>query len=163
MEPTNRIETASYSLRIMVVGNNPIELSKLLTRIQKMNDRQVSIEFAFDLLSITARLEKFKPDYILIDDNIGRAELKEVVGSLCRTRETKDIPITVLKNSNYTEAIGSGVMDYLLKETLTAESLYKALSHSLKFRKTQQLLYQAYKRRKGQLLRLFRNEPALQI
>lgn len=163
MEQQNTVTTLSQTLRILVVGNNPIELSKLLTRIQKINDKRVAIEIAFDIQSISSRLEKFKPDYILIDDNIGRSALKEIVSLLLRTKETKDIPITVLKNSNYTEAIGSGVMDYLLKETLTGESLHRALTNSIKFRKTQQYLYQAYRKRKGQLLRFFRSEPAFQI
>jgi len=163
MEPQNPVSTASETLRIMVVGNNPLELSKLLTRIQKINDKTVVIEIAFDMQSIVARLGKFKPEYILIDDNIGRKELRDAVRFLYNNRDTRDIPITVLKNSNYTEAIGSGVMDYLLKENLTGESLYKALANTLKFRKTQQYLYHAYKRRKGQLLRLFKSEPAFQI
>jgi CheY-like chemotaxis protein len=162
MEPI-RIRTAGQTIRIMVVGNNPLELSKLLVRIQKINDRKVEIDYAFDLQSIVVRLEKFKPDFILLDDDIGRAELKEVVKTLYRAKETRDIPITILKNSNYTEAIGGGVFDYVLKETLTSDSLYKALSNSLKIRKAQQYLYLAYKRRKGQLMRLFRSEPALQI
>lgn len=163
MEPLNPANAASQTLRIMIVGNNPIELSKLLTRIQKINDKKVVTEIAFDMQSIVARLSKFMPDYILIDDNIGRTGLREIVKFLYKARETRNIPITVLKNSNYTEAIGSGVMDYLLKETLTGESLYKALANTLKFRKTQQYLYQAYKQRKGQFMRLFRSEPALQI
>jgi CheY-like chemotaxis protein len=163
METQNPVRATSETLRIMVVGNNPLELSKLLTRIQKINDKKVVIETAFDMQSILSRLGKFSPDFILLDDNLGRAELRQVVKSLYRAKETRDIPITVLKNSNYTEAIGSGVMDYLLKETLTGESLYRALVNSLKFRKTQQYLYMAYKKRKGQLLRLFKSEPALQI
>ena len=163
MEPLNPANTARQALRIMVVGNNPLELSILLTRIQKINDRNVAIEIAFDMQSILARLENFSPDYILLDDNIGRAELKSIVKVLHRAKETRDIPITVLKNSNYSEAISSGVMDYLLKETLTGDSLYRALVNSLKFRRTQQYLYLAYKRRKGQLMRLFRSEPALRI
>lgn len=163
MEPLNPANTARQDLRIMVVGNNPLELSNLLTRIQKINDRNVAIEIAFDMQSILARLEKFSPDYILLDDNIGRPELKTIVKALYRAKETRDIPITVLKNSNYSEAIGSGVMDYLLKETLTGDSLYRALVNSLKFRRTQQYLYLAYKRRKGQLMRVFRSEPAFQI
>jgi CheY-like chemotaxis protein len=163
MEPLNPNRTASQTVRIMMVGNNPLELSKLLTRIQKINDKTVIIETAFDGHSILARLEKFTPDFILLDDNLGRAELRQVVKSLYRTKETREIPITILKNSNYTEAIGSGVMDYLLKDNLTGESLYKSLVNSMKLRKTQQYLYMAYKKRKGQLMRLFRSEPAFQI
>ena|SRR5688572_5373566 len=163
MEPQNPVTAASDTLRILVVGNNPIELSRLLTRIQQINDKKVVIETAFDMQSILSRLEKFKPDFILLDDNLGRSELRQVVKALHHAKETRGTPITVLKNSNYTEAIGGGVLDYLLKETLTGDSLYRALRNSLKFRKTQQYLYMAYKKRKGQLLRIFKSEPAFQI
>ena len=53
----NGIRTASQIIRIMVVGNNPLELSKLLARIQKINDRKVEIDFAFDMQSIVVRFE----------------------------------------------------------------------------------------------------------
>jgi PleD family two-component response regulator len=163
MESRNREKAARQALKIMVVGNNPIDLSKILTRIQKINDRNVVAEIAFDMQSIMQRLSRFKPDFILLDDNIGRVELKEIVKALRSERTTRQIPITVIKNSNYTEAISDGVIDYMLKETLTGESLYRALLNSLKVRRTQLYLYQSYKQRKGQLMRLFRREPALQI
>jgi hypothetical protein len=104
------------------------------------------------------------PDHILIDDNIGRPELKKMVTSLLKERKTKNTPITVLKNSNYQEAIATGVMDFMLKEHLSADSLLSTLRNSLKFRQTQLYLYKAYKRRKGQLARLFvREQAAFQI
>ena len=163
MEPRKKVSAASQTLKVMVVGNNPIDLSKMLTRIQKINDKKVVIEIAFDMQSILQRLQSFKPDFILLDDNIGHVELKAIIRSLHHERETREIPITIIKNSNYSHAIGSGVMDYVLKETLTGDSLYRMLLNSLKLRKTQLFLYQAYKKRKGQLLRLFRREPAFQI
>jgi hypothetical protein len=61
-----------------------------------------------------------------------------------------------LKNSNYQEAMNTGVMNYILKDSITGESLYTALKNSLKFKKTQLYLHQAYKRRKGQLLRVLK-------
>jgi CheY-like chemotaxis protein len=150
-------------LKLLVVGNNPIELSKVLDQIEKI-DRVKEVRIAFDFQSIIDRLSGFKPDFILIDDNIGRPELRHVVDKLLRERRTRNIPITVLKNSNYHEAISSGVMDYILKENLSADSIYKALRNNLKIRKTQMYLYQSYKQRKGQLIRLFRaSEPAFQM
>jgi CheY-like chemotaxis protein len=163
MESQNRGAAGNQMLRILIVGNNPIDLSKILTRIQKINDRNVSTEIAFDMQSILHRLGSFHPDFILLDDNIGKAALREIVVGLHNERVTRGIPITVIKNSNYSEAISGGVMDYILKETLTGESLYKALANSLKVRKTQLYMYEAYKKRKGQLMRLFRREPAFQI
>jgi PleD family two-component response regulator len=164
METKNSGIAPGEAIKILVVGNNPIELSRMLTRIQKMDNRRVLTEIAFDVQSILDRLSHFRPDYILIDDNIGRPELRLMVKQLLAERKTKNIPITIIKNSNYHEATVTGVMDYVLKENLNPESLYKTFVNYIKLRKTQEYLYKAYKRRKGQLLRIFKkSEPAFQV
>lgn len=151
------------TLKLLVVGNNPIELSRVLDHIEKI-DRKKDIRIAFDFQSVTDRLTHFKPDFILIDDNIGKAELRHVVDELLGNRHTKNIPITILKNSNYHEAISTGVIDFILKANLSGESINRAMLNSLKIRKTQLYLYNSYKKRKGQLMRMFRSsEPAFQI
>src|SRR5690242_1137102 len=119
MESVKRDGAADRLLKILVVGNNPIDLGKMLTSIQRINDRKVITEIAFDTQSIMDRLEAFHPDFILLDDNIGRSELKQIVRSLQNERVTREIPIAVIKNSNYSEAISNGVIDYILKESLT--------------------------------------------
>jgi PleD family two-component response regulator len=156
-------QSAGEILKLLVVGNNPIELSKVLDQIEKI-DQKKDVRIAFDFQSINDRLSNFRPNFILIDDNIGKAELRHVVDELLSNRHTKHTPITVIKNSNYHEAIGTGVMDFILKENLSGESIYRALSNSFKIRKTQLYLYNSYKKRKGQLMRIFRpQEPAFQI
>ena len=139
---------------VLVVGNNPIELSRVFDNLNKIEGKNVITEIAFDLKSIVERLIKFQPQYILIDDNIGRPALKSMVSALLKGRKTKDIPITVLKNSNYHEAISTGVLNYVLKANLSGDSLYTELNNSLKFKKTQLYLLNAYKKRKRQLFRL---------
>lgn len=165
METTTK-EIKVESLRMLVVGNNPIDLSHLLEKLKKGEGRHIVAEIAFDVPSILDRLSKFTPDYILIDDNIGRQALKRMVTALLKERKTKQIPITILKNSNYhdTIATSAGILDTILKEDLTGEAVYRALKNSLKLRQTQMYLYKAYRRRKGQLARLFSKEqPAFQI
>ncbi|MFZ5972254.1 MAG: hypothetical protein ACOYXA_11735 [Bacteroidota bacterium] len=158
------VKAGMESLKVLIVGNNPIDLSKLLDNVKKIEGKRIVTEIAFDLQSALDRLTKFAPDHIVLDDNIGRPELRRTVSAFLKERRTKSIPITVLKNSNYHEAIASGVMDFLLKENLTGDALYRSLKNSLKFRQTQLYLYKAYKRRKGQLARLFtREQPAFQI
>jgi len=153
---TSEIKSTSIpeNFNVLVVGNNPIELSRVFDNLNKIEGKNVITEIAFDLKSIVERLIKFQPQYILIDDNIGRTALKSMVTALVKGRKTKDIPITVLKNSNYHEAISTGVLNYVLKENLSGDSLYTALNNSLKFKKTQLFLLDAYRKRKGQLLRL---------
>src|SRR5690606_10353608 len=106
---------AVESLHLLLVGNNPIELSSILNKVQMIPGNKIVTEIAFDVKSLLERLSSFRPNYILIDDNIGRAELTEALEALASNKKTKDIPVTVLKNSNYEESHGSSsVLDYVL-------------------------------------------------
>lgn len=152
--PLHTIQT-SESVNILLIGNNPIEMSSMLDTIAKVPGRKIITEIAFDVKSSLQRLGNFQPTFILIDDNIGRSELSLTVDSFVQNSKTRDVPITVLKNSNYEEAIVSAdIMDYLLKRNLTAESLYNAIKNTLKFRRTRQYLSDAYNKRK-ELLKKF--------
>jgi CheY-like chemotaxis protein len=148
METKAQFAKSSEPLHVLLIGNNPIDLTKTLEKIQQMHGRRIITEIAFDLRSILERLMKFNPNYILIDDNIGKSELTQTIHTLSKTRKTKDVPITVLKNSNYRESATTGILDYVLKQNFTAESFYNILRNSLKFRRTQLFLYKAYQRRK---------------
>ena len=154
METKVQISKSSEPLNVLLIGNNPIDLTKTLEKINQIHGRRIITEIAFDLRSIVERLMKFRPNYILIDDNIGRSELTQTIHTLSKSRKTKDVPITVLKNSNYRESSASGILDYVLKQNFSAESFYNILRNSLKFKRTQLLLYKAYQRRKKQLGKL---------
>jgi len=141
-------------LHVLLIGNNPIEMGGVLEKLNKVRGQKIITEIAFDLKSILERLIRFRPNFILIDDNIGRSVMMETVNTLSSNSKTKDIPITVLKNSNYQESIiSTSILDYLLKQNLSPEDLYNTVKNSLKLRRTQLYLYQAYKKRKVQLLK----------
>jgi hypothetical protein len=143
------------TLNVLLIGNNPIDMGSTLEKINQIKGRKIITEIAFDIRSIVERLMKFSPNFILIDDNIGKAEMALAVETLNKTRKTKNIPITVLKNSNYTESTQtSAVLDYVLKQNFSTEALYMTLRNSLRLRRAQAFLYSAYRKRKGQLSRL---------
>jgi len=153
IEPLGRTGTVN----VLLVGNNPMDMGGVLDKLKQVRGQRIATEIAFDLKSILERLLRFQPNFILIDDNIGRQELMEAVNKLSANRSTRDIPITVLKNSNYSESFGStSILDYLLKQTLSPEDLYKTLKNTLRFRKTQRYLYRAYQTRTGQLMNALR-------
>jgi PleD family two-component response regulator len=142
-------------VNVLLVGNNPIEMGRVMEKLQQVRGCRIITEIAFDLKSIVERLMRFHPNFILIDDNLGKTDLLNVVNALSLNRRTKNVPITVLKNSNYQESPGSmSVLDYLLKQNLSPEGLYNNLKNSLKLRRTQLYLYQAYRKRKNQLLKI---------
>lgn len=154
METKIQLTKSSEPLHVLLIGNNPIDLTKTLEKLNQIHGRRIITEIAFDLRSIVERLIKFNPNYILIDDNIGKSELTQAINTLSKRRNTKDVPITVLKNSNYRESSTSGILDYVLKQNFSAESFYSMLRNSLKFKRTQLFLYKAYQSRKKQLHKL---------
>lgn len=152
MKNTLQPAMAGEALHVLLVGNNPIEMGSVLEKLNQVRAQRVVTEIAFDVQSILERLMRFRPHYILIDDNIGRLALRKTVDALSANKKTRDVPIMVLKNSNYRESLGAtSILDYLLKQNLTAEALYRTLRNALRFRKTQMYLYQAYQKRKGLL------------
>ncbi len=152
MEKNVELPEASEPLNVLLIGNNPIDMGMTLEKINQIKGKKIMTEIAFDLQSVVERLMRFKPNFILIDDNIGRTEVALAVDTLTRTRKTKDIPITILKNSNYQESSASeGVLDFMLKQNFSAESLYMTIRNSMKLRKTQLLLRKAYRNQKRKL------------
>ena len=121
------------SIHVLLIGNNPMEMGTVLDKLQQVRAQKIITEIAFDLRSILERLIRFNPNFIFIDDNIGRSELQETLKQLSSNRKTKDVPITVLKSSNYHEALGaSSILDYLLKQNLSADALYNTVKNSLR-------------------------------
>lgn len=152
MKTNRKTPRTANPLHVLLVGNNPLDLSTTLEKINQVRGCRIITEIAFDLRSIIERLMKFNPNFILIDDNIGRMEMAQAVETLTRSRKTRHVPITVLKNSNYTEASPSfGVLDYLLKQNFSSESLYTAIKNSLRFQKTKDALLNAYRHRKKKI------------
>lgn len=154
METNAPFLKSSEPLNVLLIGNNPIDLGKTLEKLNQIHGRKIITEIAFDLRSLVERLMKFSPNFILIDDNIGKSELSETIQTLSKSRKTKDVPITVLKNSNYQESSMSGILDFVLKQNFSADTFYSMLRNSLKFKRTQLFLYRAYQKRKKELTKL---------
>ena len=144
----------SSPLNVLLIGNNPMELGTVLSKLNEVRAQKIITEIAFDLKSILERLIRFDPNFIFIDDNIGRRQLQETLKQLSSNRKTKDVPITVLKSSNYHEALaGFSILDYLLKQNLSADALYNTVKNSLRFRRTQLYLGKIYQKRKSESVR----------
>jgi hypothetical protein len=141
-------------MNVLMIGNNPLELARVFSYLKNLPEKRVITEIAFDLKSALNRLSRFSPNFIILDDNLGRRELTDTVGSLSHFRKTRNIPVTVLKNSNYQEAFGGLAMNYILKENLSEESIRAAFRSSLISVRAQLYLRNVYRKRKGQLKRL---------
>lgn len=142
------------SWQLLLIGNNPIELSLVVDRLKEIRHQPIVAQFAFDLRSSLQCLSKFAPSYILIDDNIGTDELKETVQEFAHNRKTKDVPITIIKNSNYQATLFDTPLDYVLKSNLSSDRILKSLNRSTTARDAQTFLKRAYQKRKRLLSHL---------
>src|SRR5690554_3864175 len=123
------------ALHILLVGNNPSELSHVFEGLKAAGGKISSIETAFSEDDTIQMIKTSKPDCLVLDDNIGIGPLKmliEKVESLGQGATS----ITLLKSHNGQKLI-SGVQEYLMKEGLTGERLYRSFRNIIRFRKTQ--------------------------
>ena len=132
---------SSAPFNILLIGNNPIELSSIYEELIKMKDRRIVAETAFDLQSVLKSKMRCKPSFILIDDNVGKLQLKELIEYLSHESDTKDIPITIIKNSNYTEST-DGAYDYILKQSANGETIASAFIKALQIKEKQNYVAQ---------------------
>jgi hypothetical protein len=140
------------TINILLVGNNPIELGRVLDKIKDIDSRKILIEIAFDLKSILSRLIQFNPTHILIDDNVGKEELRNTVEALSANKKTKDVPITILKNSNYTSSLEVNlILDYVLKQNISSETFITIFKNAAKLKRAKYFLEDAYQKRKHAL------------
>lgn len=134
------------SMNILLVGNNPRELTVIYSSISAFTSPVFKLEVAFDLRNIFQRIRKFKPATILIDDRLNHRKLNRLIKRIHRNAHTHDIPVTILKSSNDEFAIDAEVDDYILKANLGAERLRFSILNSIRLRKTSIFLYKSYRK-----------------
>jgi len=147
-------DNTSNPVNILLIGNNPIELGKVYEQLKKASGIRFITEIAFTLSDGIKKAMNDKPSCILIDDNLDDQNIKTLTDNLNNDERTSDIPITLLKSSNYREIIASGIQDFLLKDYLTADKLTRSILNGIKYRKTKVYLYKTYKWSKRKIAKL---------
>lgn len=149
----NQDAKSKYEWKILLVGNNPIELSQINDQLHAIREPVIMTEMAFDSLSAFQRLITFRAQHIILDDNIGKPTIKSVMARLQR-RGSLRVAVTVLKNSNYEETIGYGAINYVLKQSLSSELLHDELMNSIHFQKRHALWERSFRKRQSNMARL---------
>lgn len=152
MESLNPNPTTE-SINVFLIGNNPIELSSIYDKLKEIKSRTFKTEIGFELKGLVNKIRRFSPSCILIDDNVNRLDIVKLIKRLSSDNKTRNIPITVIKNSNYKEGFGD-VQDYVLKESMTSDSLSNSILNAIKFKRMQTYVYKKYKKNKSKILSL---------
>ena len=144
------------SINVFLIGNNPIELSSIYDKLKDIKSRTFKTEIGFELKGLVNKIRRFSPSCILIDDNLSRLDIVKLIKKLSSDNKTKNIPITVIKNSNYKEGF-SEVQDYVLKESMTSDSLSHSILNAIKFKRMQTYIYKKYKKNKSRIISFLQN------
>lgn len=123
---------------ILVIGNDPIELSNIYDRLKKLNPSRFRTYFSFDIRNIGAKLRRINPDTLLIDDRMGSDSIRKLVNVL-RRKKFRNLTLTLLKSSNFHGPEEEGIDDYVMKDNFTGEGFYKSLRNTFRIRRTSAL------------------------
>jgi len=127
------------SCQLLLVGNNPKEMSELYEKLHSILPKKINAGIVFELKGLVQTVKKMKPKAMIIDELFGYFELKDLFGALSKSRSTRDISITLLKSSSFTYSYKLGVDNYILKEGISAKRLYQTVQEGLAGRKIKQL------------------------
>jgi DNA-binding NarL/FixJ family response regulator len=117
-------------LRVLLVGNNPIEMSAVHAHLQTLKDKIAFIYISFSDKEVLKLIKQNKPNYVLIDDNYGTSSMRKLLAQLKKIKGHA-YALTLLKTKNGDESV-FGFQDYLMKESLNPERLYFSIKNALK-------------------------------
>jgi len=144
---------ANNEISVLLVGNNPIEMSAIYEKLHGLKDKITNIETAFSQEDMLRKINLMHPNCILLDDNIGLNPLKTIINNI-NALSKEAISVTLLKSQNRQE-LTSGVQEYLMKDGLDGIRIYNALRNALRFKKTQQFFRIKYYSGKRNIKRMF--------
>ncbi len=137
-------------INVFLIGNNPIELSNIYEKLKEIRSKTYQTEIGFELRGLFKKIMKFNPACILIDDNVERSYMKKLTLKLASNKHTKDIPITILKNSNRDSYI-TNAEEFLLKDSVTGELLSRSIVNSIRLKKMRTRIALMYRKKKSQV------------
>lgn len=141
------------SLKVLLVGNNPIEMSNIYDGLKSLQGKILQLDTSFSDEDTMKKISAVQPNCIIVDDNLGLKPLKILIDKINGLGK-EALSITLLKSDNRQEII-SGVQEYLMKEGITPDRIYHSLINAIRFRKTQKFLKLKYYTGKRRLKRMF--------
>jgi PleD family two-component response regulator len=134
-------------IQVLLVGNNPMELSHLYEGVKKCKNAKMQPEICFKAEDSYLKSVKLKPDCIVADDSLSFAQIEDLIEKISKDVRTKDIPVVVLTHTPY-KNLNSMANEILIKEDFDHDKLAHTVSNMIKEKKIKSSL-------RGQLTKVF--------
>ena len=118
---------------VLIIGNNPIEMTTIYNNLNDYRTKNYIADVCFNVSDSFSKMLKNRPDCILLDDNILVDQVKLFVKKLKENAKLREIPIVLLKSSNFSFAFGNEVQDFLLKGNMNMDVLSSAIERNTSF------------------------------
>lgn len=143
--PPVKSQTLNYnrSINVVLTGNSPRELG-FLYNILKNSKRIFNIDAVFSVQQLFKTVVKKQPDCIVLDENLGKTLVEDILDTLSSDERSKRIPITILRNETSPKIYYSAVQTYVIKEKMTKEGVTNAIINAIKSKKNQRYFYTTY-------------------
>jgi PleD family two-component response regulator len=121
----------SEHVNVMIIGNNPIELTNLYSILSNNRSKNYIAEVCFSVKDSLSKMLSKRPDCILLDDNLVVDQIKTFFRKIKSNSSLSNIPIVLLKSTNFSSEASNDVNDYLLKNTIDADVLNKTIEKNI--------------------------------
>ena len=123
------------SKKILIVDDEILVIDVLTKKLKKEG---FLVDSAFDGVEALLKVDKLKPDLILLDIIMPKLDGISVLKKLKASDETKDIAIIILTNlyddQKIAEALEAGNTDYLIKVDYTVNEIVRKVKEKLGYR-----------------------------
>ena len=118
-------------IKVLIIGNNPSEIATIYNNLRESREKYYMVEVCFDLKDGLARMNKIKPDVVLMDDNLDYNATRKMIKDIKKHSRLQDTQIILMKSSNWNYNVIDDVEDYLLKESINAQLLDVTISNNV--------------------------------
>ena len=118
-------------IKVLIMGNNPSEMASIYNNLCESREKYYMVEVCFDLKDGLAKMNKEKPDVVLLDDNLDYEDTRKLIKEIKKHSKLQDIQIILMKSSNWNYNVIDDVEDYFLKESINAALLDVTISNNV--------------------------------
>lgn len=116
---------------VLIIGNNPIEMTGIYNILVGFRSKSYLTDVCFNLKDCFDRINKSKPEVILVDDNLGAKHIQKMALVLRQNPKTSNIKIIALRSSSRSFQAIKNIDDHIIKDSINAKSLDKTIDKSL--------------------------------
>lgn len=155
-ETAQKLFSPPSRLCIMLISNNPLEMSKLYDIVRQIKDRKINLVTAFSMSESIEKASLMRPDCIIVDDTFKKEQIESMVSQVTSRKRTNHASFALLKSNNYGIAAANGIQEFLLKDELSPEKLVRTILSAMRLRQTQAYLVRTYRVNKRIMKRIIR-------